>query len=492
MKFKGLLSVSLTLCLLVAGCSFGGNNEQAFDTEETTALKVMYYDEQSFFREYGNLFSMKYPNVEIEIISNQSIYSQEDKDPEEAYLELIEQEKPDVIFSYSDQYKNLIQEGMLQELDPLVERDEYSLESYHQGVLSYIKDMGDGRLFGLSPSFYSDAVYYNKDLFDTYGVEYPQDGMTWDELFQLAQRFPTDGSDADRIYGLYLEQLEYGGLMSLIIQIGSTENLSFLDVDNQKVTLNTPSWKDMFDKALQVYRSGALYKAPEQQGEGAMDYTSYIQSNAFLSGRAALTINGYYYVNQLEEMVQYGGEELEEFEWDIVSAPVNSQDLQSSSGVSISEIFSVNSQAENPDAAWELIKFINGEEIAKVLSRSSYNLLTRSGFTEEENGKNMNAFYQVNPSNVSMYEGYENLPEMFYPEFQSIMEEETQAIVNDDKTIDEGLLSMETRSQEALQRALDAEDSKNSGVAGEAANDPSDGAADSSSAGSESTEAETE
>ncbi|MFC4306302.1 extracellular solute-binding protein [Cohnella boryungensis] len=56
-------------------------------------------------------------------------------------------------------------------------------------VSEYIRSIGSGRLYGLSNAYNSQALYYNKDLFDRAGVAYPRDGMNWEEVLQLAQRF---------------------------------------------------------------------------------------------------------------------------------------------------------------------------------------------------------------------------------------------------------------------------------------------------------------
>ena len=51
--------------------------------------------------------------------------------------------------------------------------------------------------------FYSQAIFYNKDMFNKYGIPLPEDRMSWEKkLFELAQRFPTDGAKDKRVYGL--------------------------------------------------------------------------------------------------------------------------------------------------------------------------------------------------------------------------------------------------------------------------------------------------
>src|SRR4030095_11165975 len=84
------------IAIILSGCSFGGNNK-GLDKDEPSTLKVMYYDESAFFQEYGMVFSALYPNVEIEVISNQSIYSGESTDYNAALDKLIEEKQPDIL-----------------------------------------------------------------------------------------------------------------------------------------------------------------------------------------------------------------------------------------------------------------------------------------------------------------------------------------------------------------------------------------------------------
>ncbi|NOU90117.1 extracellular solute-binding protein [Paenibacillus sp. LMG 31460] len=32
------------------------------------------------------------------------------------------------------------------------------------------------------------VLYYNKDIFDKFGISYPRNGMTWDEVYDLAKK----------------------------------------------------------------------------------------------------------------------------------------------------------------------------------------------------------------------------------------------------------------------------------------------------------------
>lgn len=64
-------------------------------------IKVVYYDEDNFYRQYGNYFNVKYPDIEFEIVSMQEMYrdlqDKENVDYEEERLKFLEKNKPDVL-----------------------------------------------------------------------------------------------------------------------------------------------------------------------------------------------------------------------------------------------------------------------------------------------------------------------------------------------------------------------------------------------------------
>ena len=72
MKFKRLhkIVMILTCILLIAGCtSSSGQNKN----EEKRTVKIMFWDESYFYQQYGDLFSMKFPNTDVEIVSTNNL-----------------------------------------------------------------------------------------------------------------------------------------------------------------------------------------------------------------------------------------------------------------------------------------------------------------------------------------------------------------------------------------------------------------------------------
>lgn len=77
--------------------------------------------------------------------------------------------------------------GYLEPLDDYVAADLTIRERLDPDLLERVRAQGNGRLYALPFAKNVYALYYNKDIFDRFGVPYPTDGMTWDDVFALAR-----------------------------------------------------------------------------------------------------------------------------------------------------------------------------------------------------------------------------------------------------------------------------------------------------------------
>lgn len=442
-----LLAIS---CMLVAGCTsgVGKKTEQAKST-----LKVVYWQESYFYQQYGDLFTMKNgENIEFEVVSTQNLYNNEEgKSYQEAFDEFIEKEKPDVLMLDSSNLEKYIGDGKLVELDTYIEKDKYNIEGIYPGLIDMLKEIGGSKLYGLSPSFYGNAVLYNKDLFNKYGVDLPHDGMSWQDILDLARRFPTDGDEKTRVYGYgdnYPVELD-----TLVSNISSAEGLVDINPDTMKVTVDTDSWKRVYQLAIDADKSGVVYNPEGDRGFSGGTMEEYYQSQPFLMGRVALTVGNPYMIRNLKEakdMIK----DYKPFELGIVSGPVDPADPTSTYNTSMGEIFAINADSPNKDAAWEFIKFVNGEDYARVKSRSDSNMMSRMGFNKDYEGQSLDPFYALKPKVSKSYRSWDKLPDNFYSDYNTIKSKEIDLVKNNKKTLDEALKTIQAEAQVALDKGL--------------------------------------
>lgn len=127
------------------------------------------------------------------------------------------------------------------------------MTTVYPGLLEELKELGGGKLNGLSPKAESYALLYNADLFKKYKVEAPGDGMTWEEILRLAGEFPATGDKNTRIWGL-----SSFGSGNLVMDIARTEGLAYVDTNTLKATANTTAWKNAYRLSVEATKSGVL------------------------------------------------------------------------------------------------------------------------------------------------------------------------------------------------------------------------------------------
>ncbi|RRJ67643.1 extracellular solute-binding protein [Paenibacillus oralis] len=458
--------VHKALLVLLCGVVFAGcSSAPAKETGQRSSFKIMYADESYFFQQYGDLFAMQYPNIDIEVVSMNSIYSGDNQDYDKAFADFVEKEQPDVLMLGTDNYEKYATAGKLQELDTLIERDKYDTGSIYPALLEILKEKGGGKLYGLAPSFYGSALYYNADLFAKYGVEVPHDGMTWQEIIDTARRFPTDGDEKTRVYGF---GNDYGMSMgNLASAIAGTQGLKYINTDTMKITLNTDSWKQAYKLAKDAVDSGTIYN-PKDGGFRSGTLEEYYQSQAFLMGRMAMTTSNSYLLRNIKD-AKNTLKDYKPFQVGIVAGPVDPAEPDKSRDIYFNELFAIRANSPNADAAWEFLKFVNGEPFAKIKSRSLNNgLLSRMGNSKEYDGVNLDVFYKLKP-NLDGASSLDNdkIPRKFHSQYQSIVDRELKLVEENKKSIEEALQTMEQEGQTVLDKTVKDEAAKKNGEQGD-------------------------
>ena len=135
-----------------------------------------------------------------------------------------------------DSFNTYAGNGVLLDLTELAEKDEEFSEDMLSGN-SYEYFQKDGKLYGLTEKMSDVVMYYNKDLFDEAGLDYPTEDWTWKEELEAAQTLTKEG-----VYGTYAP-VTYNELYKTVVQNGgalfdengtptldSEENLSLIHI----------------------------------------------------------------------------------------------------------------------------------------------------------------------------------------------------------------------------------------------------------------------
>jgi len=478
----GMLAGVLALLLVLSACSdTGGKSTSVFgglDRDEAGTLKVAYFNEQAFYLQYGNAFQAMYPNMTIEVVSLEQVFQAED--PVSEMEKMLGEQQPDVLHLTEDQYAALAEKGLLYDLDAAIKQDEFDLDSFYPAVVELLKARGGGKLYGLSPSFSSQALYFNKGMFDQYNIPYPRDGMSWEEVLQLAARFPAQKDGDNATHGL-AQSSQANDLFALIRMIGEAKGLSYADADAGQVTIDSHEWKEIFQMVIDGYQSGSISMPSDAPGGerlmlgilapgGGRTIGFGPDSMKFMTGQAAMMIDGSMLMEMLRVNVNRGEavrvqsnaadsganagprpRQLDSIDWDLVTVPVDPSQPDVMSGIGVDSIFAISASSDNPAAAWELLKYINGEQLAKTSARSSSAMSARTAHKKVVEGKNVDAFYKLGINEQLLLQ---SLPAGFADSFAQLASGEIKRVVDGGATLDEAIAQIASQGQQLLTDAL--------------------------------------
>jgi multiple sugar transport system substrate-binding protein len=448
---RAIVIVLVAFCVVTAaGCS---SDHPA--AEPMRPLKVM-MDDYTYHNEFRDYFDAVFPGLPVEQVwttmPDNEFYRLPDINVE--LIRVIDTEKPDLIFTNDPSfYRRLADEGRLVELSGWFEASGLSEEDYHPGMIETMRHNERGGLYGLSPAFNATVLYYNLDLFKRFGIEVPQDDMTWEEVLRLAHRFKTGTIDSAGIVGFH--QMYAERPLDYIMTIARTEGLSMLDPASGTVTVDTPAWRSVFKQVFEVYQQETLITqvVGTDNEEGVRMIGPEDQKNAdlFRQGKAAMQVGHYPDYADVP------------FEWSAVSPPVSSADRTRSAGLYFYPIIGVYSGSEQRDQALEVMRYFASERLAKA----KVNLM---GI---EYGQGMLSSHRAtvglkgDPIIENIYRQLPALPpgrdyvradRALYEQFDVVLARELERVIADETTVEEALRTIQAEGQALMDaESIDSE-----------------------------------
>ncbi|WP_426447472.1 extracellular solute-binding protein [Paenibacillus sp. S-38] len=425
-KRGALLSLSVLMTMPLAACMDQGGKDK--DTPRTLRIGTMNYtpDDEWFRQRFTELYEFANKNITIEMVPlmDESVMYGPPKEGEKqkSPMEMMKEKMtgpnpPDVVMVNFEQMPELIENNLLKQLDPMITKDKFDTSDYVPAVIEGIKKAGDGKIFALAPLFSSSALVYNKKLFDEAGVTYPTDKMTWDQVFDLARRV-AKGEGKDRKYGFSFSTYNSGDNNYYASQIYSAPlQLKMFDDAGEKMTVDSDQWEKVW-KTIQGLQTEKLTPEPvdqEKMRQAMMagnpeEYMPY-QGDDFLSSKVAMAVINYHQIDQIANAMKHSQnmKNFTPFDWDVVTLPVHPEEPNVGGSIYMEGLMAVNSNAQNPDDAWDFVKFVNGEDWARLKSGGQNSLVARQKYIKQKDGAefNIKAFTTLlpvsNPDNSKLY-----------------------------------------------------------------------------------------
>lgn len=320
-------------------------------------------------------------------------------------------------------YATLVQKGSILALDDYIAADGIDLTQF-AGTTDQVTV--DGSLYQLP--FRNDfwVLFYNKDLFDAAGVDYPTNDMTFEEYDALA-RAVTDTTFGSQVYGAH-----YHTWRSAVQLFG------VLDGEHTILDGEYSFFKPYYEMVLNQEADGVCRKYTDLKTEG-LHYSA-----AFSGGDVAMMNQGSWFISTLITNLASGEYDADLCgNWGIVKYP-HAEGVEPGSTLGTITGISITTASDNPDEAWEFVKWVSGEEGAAVMASSGNfpAIMTdeirdaisgMEGFPTDEASKEA-----LNVSNLYLEVPY--APNV--SEINSLLDSYHGSIMTGEMTIDEGIAAM--------------------------------------------------
>lgn len=454
--------IAFMLVATITGCSQG-------KTEPETGRAVLRIGtlyggkdmEAEFRQRYTDTFELLNSRVDVEIVpaldewGHSYITGEHVESPYAALRALMEGDNPvDAVIADSPYIYSLIQDNLLQELDPLIQQHKFDIDGYSPAIKEAVKAMGHGKIYALTPTFISAGLFYNKAIFKERGLDLPKDGMDWEAIEQLARRASSQAGDLP-VFGFVMNRFNGNGFRD-ILAMAQQIDLKLIDENREKLLVNSSQWEHLWALVSGLYMDRVSpetrdFLTPSTGADG--EYNPY-SGDLFLSGRAAMVVSNFTYINELAEAAAHkeitGGSMPD---WDVVRVPHFAEAPSTGIGIELGTMAGINTRAQNTTDAWKLVELLNGKAWAKTKSRSINELMAREEFARPLGGMsyNLKAFYGLQPSLPdteqlsSSFRYYYDI--IYLPGFRLFKE-----VLNGEKTVKEALSDWERNGNMSLKR----------------------------------------
>ena len=292
---------------------------------------------------------------------------------------------PDVFWMHSNVAQMYMENDILLALDDYVAADDQiDLANYYEGVTDLFTRKDNGSLYALPKDHDTIALLYNKAIFDKYGVEYPTDDWTWEDVYKAASEISKKGA-ADGVYGYALNTSNnQDGWYNLIYDYGG----QVITDDHKGTTIGSDESKAGMEMVRKILTAAVPQTMVAESGTDSL----------FQSNIVGMITQGSWMVNSF-----YTAQDHENYKWAVLPyADVNGNgtcDKGERQSCYNGLGWAISANTKHPDEAYSLISYFSSKEGQQKqaelgVTMAAYKDMS-DAFTSSFDGMDLSAFTKI-------------------------------------------------------------------------------------------------
>ncbi len=248
---------------------------------------------------------------------------------------------PDVFAMSSGFVKGWARAGNLADLTEVVAGTD--LSAYYAGALE--PGMVDGTMVAFPQNWVAPVLFYNRDMFDAAGVEYPQPDWTWEDFREAARALTLDTDEDGEIdqWGYWVYG-RYAQVDPWVFRNGGR----YLNADETALEPNAAAVNALEFLTGLVLEDKVAPMPQEMEG--------IRQQDIFPLGMAAMWVDGSWNIANTRSVAD------PEMTWAIAQVPIGPDATpETAAAYAWADMLSMSKDSEHADLAWAFIQHMVGE-----------------------------------------------------------------------------------------------------------------------------------
>ena len=355
---KKVLALILTLAVLVTvltGCGSNGKNS------DVITVNIWDANQQKGIQEIADKWTKTSGvKVNVEVVDWDNYWTLLEAGASGGTM-------PDVFWMHSNTAQMYMENDLLLDLTDYISKDSsVDLSKYYEGVKN-LYTRNDGKVFALPKDHDTIALLYNKAIFDKYGVEYPTDAWTWDDMYEAAKKI-TEDSKGD-VYGMAMNTSNnQDGWYNAIYCYGG----KVITDDHKGTTIGSAESKAGMEMIRKLLTVGAPQSVVAETGTDSL----------FMSGKVGMITQGSWMINAF-----YTAEGHNDYAWALLPYA----DLNKNGTCEKEERWSAynglgwaaSASTSKPDECYSLISYFCSEEGQKLQAEKGVTMGGMIGVSED-------------------------------------------------------------------------------------------------------------
>ncbi|CAG7650776.1 hypothetical protein PAESOLCIP111_06173 [Paenibacillus solanacearum] len=419
---KSIVIASLSMMVAVTGCSTKTAEQPTAEVQpekfEPVTLTLYqsgnYLSEADFKTLITDPVKKKYPHITVENHVSKSDLP-----------DLIAAgESVDFFVTYNGNMSKYLDLDVYSDITPLAKKLNFDLGKFEPRALDAIRSISDKKeLYALPYSNNLNALYYNKDIFDKFGIPYPKDGMTWGDTIELAKKV-TRTDNGTKFHGLEVDSVS---------RLTFPLSLVHVEPGTNKVLINSEPYKQAFETGRDIFS----IPGNEYINGGAASWNRFIKD---MTVAMEATVNLFLRFPENPDL-----------KWDVVQFP-SYKDKPNTFGMDDLHIAIPIKTSKHKDDQIRVMEVLFSDEVQSIMVKQTarVSVLKDAKYVQmfgqdipELKGKNIPGIFKSKPAPTPVFSKHQ-------PKAQSILNTEFENVIKGKKDVNTALRDAEELTKNYL------------------------------------------